>query len=52
MVTGLSKPLDHNEVFEFEFHNDTAEVEIDLELSIQEELARAIDKKINSKISC
>jgi hypothetical protein len=50
MVTGLSKTLDHNEPFEF--HNDTAEVEIDLELSIQEEVARAIDKKINSKISC
>jgi hypothetical protein len=51
MVTGLSKPLDHNEPFEFESDNKTAEIEIDLELSMQEKLARAIDKEINSKIS-
>jgi hypothetical protein len=51
MVTGLSKPLDHNEPFEFESDNETAKVEIDLELSMQEKLARAIDKEINSKIS-
>jgi hypothetical protein len=31
MVTGPSKPLDHNEPFEFESDNKTAEVEIDLE---------------------
>jgi hypothetical protein len=36
MVTGLSKPLDYNEPFEFESDNKTAEVEIDLQLSIQE----------------
>jgi hypothetical protein len=30
---------------------ETAEVEIDLELSIQEKLTRAIDKEVNSKIS-
>jgi hypothetical protein len=42
MVTGLSKPLDHNEPFEFESDNKTAEVEIDLQLSMQEKLARAI----------
>jgi hypothetical protein len=51
MVTGLSKPLDHNELFELEFDNETAEVEIDLQLSImQEKLTRAIDKEMNSKI--
>jgi hypothetical protein len=33
MVTGLSKPLDHNEPFEWESDNETAEVEIDLQLS-------------------
>jgi hypothetical protein len=51
MVTGLSKQLDHNEPSEFESDNKAAEVEIDLELSIQEKLARAIEKEINSKIS-
>jgi hypothetical protein len=30
MVTGLSKPLDHNEPFEFESENKPAEVEINL----------------------
>jgi hypothetical protein len=47
MVTGLLKPLDHNEPFEFESDNETAEEEIDLQLSIQEKLAR--DKEMNSK---
>jgi hypothetical protein len=42
MVSGRSKPLDHNEPFEFESDNETAEVE---------KLARAIDKEMNSKIS-
>jgi hypothetical protein len=51
MVTGISKTLDHNQPFEFETDNETAEVEIDLQLSMQEELARDIDKEINSKIS-
>jgi hypothetical protein len=51
MVTGLSKPLDHNEPFESESDNETAEVKIDLELSLQEKLARAIDKEITSQIS-
>jgi hypothetical protein len=51
MVTGVSKPLDHNEPFEFESDNETAEVKIDLQLSMQEKLARAIDKEINSNIS-
>jgi hypothetical protein len=51
MVNGLSKPIDHNEPFEFESDNKTAEVEINLLLSMQEKLARAIDKKMNSKIS-
>jgi hypothetical protein len=50
MITGLSKPLDHNEPFELESDNKTAEVEIDLQLSMQEKLARAIDKEMNSKI--
>jgi hypothetical protein len=39
MVTGLSKPLDYNEPFELEYDNETAEVEIDLQLSMQEKLA-------------
>jgi hypothetical protein len=50
MVTGLSKPLDHNELFELESENETAEVEIDLQLSMQKKRIRAIDKEINSKI--
>jgi hypothetical protein len=50
MVTGLSKPLDHNEPFELEFDNKTAEVENDLQLSMQEKLTRAIAKEIFSKI--
>jgi hypothetical protein len=50
MVTGLSKPLTHNEPFELESDNKTAEVEIDLQLSKQEKLACAIDKELNSKI--
>jgi hypothetical protein len=50
MVTGLSKPLDHNEPFEMKSDNETTEVEIDLQLSMQEKLARAIDKEMNSKI--
>jgi hypothetical protein len=36
MVTGLSKPLDHNEPFEFKSDNETTELEIDLEFSMQE----------------
>jgi hypothetical protein len=51
MVTGLSKSLDYNEPFEIESDNETAEVELYLQLSMQEKLARAIDKEINSKIS-
>jgi hypothetical protein len=51
MVTGISKPIDHNESFEFESDNETVGVQIDLQLSMQEKLARAIDKEINSKIS-
>jgi hypothetical protein len=50
MVTGLSKPLDHNEPFELQSDNETAEVEIDLQLFMHDKLARAIDKKMNSKI--
>jgi hypothetical protein len=34
MVTGLSKPLDQNEPFELESDNGTADVEIDLQLSM------------------
>jgi hypothetical protein len=33
MVTGLSKPLDHNGPFEFESDNKTVEVEIDMQRS-------------------
>jgi hypothetical protein len=43
--------LIHHQIIEFEFANETAEVEIYLQLSMQEKLDRAIDKKINSKIS-
>jgi hypothetical protein len=48
----LSKPLDKNdnEPFEFESDNKTAEVEINLQLSMQEKLTRAIDKEMNSKM--
>jgi hypothetical protein len=45
MVTGLTKALDHNEPFEMESDNKAAEVEIDLQLSRQEKLARAIDNR-------
>jgi hypothetical protein len=48
---GLSKLLDHNELFEFESDSETVEVEIDLPLFMQEKLARAINKEVNSKIS-
>jgi hypothetical protein len=41
----------HNESFEFKSDNKTAEVEIDLQLSMQEKLARAIEKEMNFKIS-
>jgi uncharacterized membrane protein len=51
MITGLSKLVNHNEPFEFESENKTAEVEIILQLSMQEKLARTIDKEINSKMS-
>jgi hypothetical protein len=51
MVTGLLKPLDHNEPFEFESDNETAKVEIDLQLSMQEKRARAIDKGMNYKMN-
>jgi hypothetical protein len=44
MVTGLSKPLDHNEPFEYESGNEIAEEEIDLQLSMQKKLAKAIDQ--------
>jgi hypothetical protein len=42
MVTVLSNPLDHNEPFEFESDYETAEVAIDLQLSMQEKLTRTI----------
>jgi hypothetical protein len=35
MVTVLSNPLNHNEPFEFESDNETAEIKIDLQLSMQ-----------------
>jgi hypothetical protein len=35
MITGLSKPLDLNEPFELKSDNETAEVEIDLQLFMQ-----------------
>jgi hypothetical protein len=36
-----------NEPFEFESDNKTAEVEINLQLSLQKKLARGIDKEMN-----
>jgi hypothetical protein len=51
MVSGPSKTLDHNEPILFESDNEAAEVEINLQLSMQEKLASAIDKEMNSKIS-
>jgi hypothetical protein len=51
VITVLSKLIDHNEPFEFESDNETAEVEIDLQLSMKEKLAIPIDKEINSKIN-
>jgi hypothetical protein len=50
MVTGLSNPLVHNKPFELESDNETAAVEIDVQLSMKEKLARAIDKEMISKI--
>jgi hypothetical protein len=35
----------HNKPFEFESDNDIAAVKIDLQLSMQEKLARAIDNE-------
>jgi hypothetical protein len=43
--------FNHNEPFEFEIDNETAEVKIDLQLYMQEKLTRAIEKEMNSKIS-
>jgi hypothetical protein len=52
MGTGLSKPFNHMEPFEFESDdNEIAEIEIDLQVSMQEKLARAIDMEMNSKRS-
>jgi hypothetical protein len=48
-INGYWSIKDHNEPFEFESDNDIAEVEIDLQLSMQKKLARAIDKEIYSK---
>jgi hypothetical protein len=39
MVTGLSKPLDHNELFELETDIKAAELEINLQLHMEEKLA-------------
>jgi hypothetical protein len=51
MVTGPSKTLGYNEPFEFDSDYKTAEEEINLQLSMQEKLARAIDNEMNSKKS-
>jgi hypothetical protein len=50
MVTGLSKPYSIT-MSHLNLTMRTAEEEIDLQLFMQEKLARAIDKKMNSKIS-
>jgi hypothetical protein len=47
MVTGLSKPLDHNEPFELESDNEAAEVEFDLQQNLQE--MQEMNSKISSK---
>jgi hypothetical protein len=49
MVFGLSKLLDHNDPFEFESDNKTAEEEIDLQLCMQEKLARIIGNEFQNK---
>jgi uncharacterized protein YciW len=49
MVTGLSKLLDRNELFELESDNETAEVEIDLQLSMQESSPELLTRKYISK---
>jgi hypothetical protein len=36
MVTDLSEPFDHNEPFEFESYNETAVVEMNLQLPMEE----------------
>jgi uncharacterized protein YciW len=49
MVTGLSKLLDRNELFELESDNETAEVKIDLQLSMQESSPELLTRKYISK---
>jgi hypothetical protein len=49
-ATGLSKPLARNESFESDKDNETVEEELEFQLSMQEKLARAIDKGMNFKI--
>jgi hypothetical protein len=54
MIIIMSKPLDRNESFEFESVNETAKEKVNLQLFMQERLAKATDpsdKEINSKIS-
>jgi hypothetical protein len=51
MVTVTIRATRSNEPIEFESDNKTAEVEIDLQLTIKKKLAKAIDKKMNSKIT-
>jgi hypothetical protein len=44
MITNMSKPLDRNESFEFESDNQTAKEEVNLQLFMQERLAKATDR--------
>jgi hypothetical protein len=48
MVSGISKPLDHNEPFELESDNEAAEGGIGLQLAMQDKLA--FEKEMNSKM--
>jgi hypothetical protein len=48
-ITGLSKPLDPNEPFEFESDNEIVEEEIDLQLSMQESQSHRQGNKFQNK---
>jgi hypothetical protein len=49
MVTVLSKPLDHNDLFEFESDNETAEVKIDFAVHAREALLHTIVENTQNK---
>lgn len=51
MVSQLSKNLDHNESLDLETGIETTEEEYEIQLTMQEKLAKAIDKEINATIN-